>query len=290
MLLVTGITGLTGRFLYELLIKDGITARFLVRETGSYKELQKVDSAHFVTGDVSKAADIAAVLDNVDTVIHLVNIRYSPQIIEACKMRNIKRVIFVNTTSVYSKYQSAAGKYKELEANILSSGLDYTVIRPTMIYGNGQDKNIHKLIKLADRLPVFPIVGKGNHLMQPIYAGDAAWAIYKAYKKGETSLGKCYNIAGKEPLSYLELIKEIGAALGKNLRLIHVPYGIALAIGRLGDLIPNGLITYEKIQRLAEDKFFDYSDAVRDLDFAPMSFTEGVRKEVASLKEAGVLI
>lgn len=288
MVLVTGITGLTGRFLYDILCREKIKFRCLVRKSSKYKELKPYTSVEFVTGDVTSVEDIAVALDGIDTVIHLVNIRSSPQIIEACKIRNIKRVIFINTTSIYSKYQRYAKQYEELEKHILASDLDYTIIRPTMIYGNEQDKNIRKLVKLVATLPVFPIVGKGSHLMQPIYAKDVAEVIFSAYKN-DISIKNSYNVAGKETMSYLQLIKEIGKALDRDLKLFFVPYKLALAIGRIGDYIPNGLITYEKIQRLGEDKCFDYSEASKDLGFSPMSFSEGIKKEVAALKKAGLI-
>lgn len=64
---------------------------------------------------------------------------------------------------------------------------------------------------------------------------------------------------------------------------------MALAAGRVGELFPYGLLTVERVERLLEDKVFDYTDAVRDLGFAPISFQEGIYLEVAALREAGVI-
>lgn len=289
MLLVTGITGLTGRFLFREIENDGKIRglRCLVRKSGdlSWMSGSRPDICY---GDSNDVDDLARCMKDVEGVIHLVNIRCSPQIIEACKRSGVRRVVFVNTTGMYSRYQAYADLYRRLEEGIISSGLDYTIVRPTMIYGNQQDKNIHKLVKLLNRLPIFPVAGNGSSLMQPIYAGDLARVIYRAYKSSG-AIGKEYNVAGKESLSYLELLREITAALGKRRVFINIPYSLALLVGKLGDVIPNGLVNLERIQRLSEDKAFDYTKAQNDLGFDPLSFHEGIRLEVQSLKGAHVI-
>jgi nucleoside-diphosphate-sugar epimerase len=189
---------------------------------------------------------------------------------------------------MYSQYQKYASEYIEIEQKIKKSGLDYTIIRPTMIYGNHHDKNIHKLVKIVNRFPIVPIVGAGDSLMQPIYAKDLADVIAAA-ALSDASIRKEYNVAGKEPITYKNLIEEIARALGKKRLFLSVPYSLCLACGYLGDLIPNGLVNLERIQRLKEDKAFDYSLARDELGFSPRSFQEGIVLEIQALREAGVI-
>lgn len=289
MLLVTGITGLTGRFLFGEFKRQRRVGdlRCLIRSSSDLSWMGDV-IPDFCCGDVSDIKDLARCMEGVEGIIHLVNIRHSPQVIEACKQTGVKRVIFVNTTGMYSKYQAYSGLYRQLEERILASGLEYTIIRPTMIYGNHLDKNIHKLVKLMKRLPVFPVIGDGSSLMQPIYAEDLAKVIYHAFES-EKAIGNDYNVAGREPVSYMELLKEIANALGRKPLFFQVPYSFALLAGRLGDFIPNGLVNLERIQRLSEDKAFDYSKARDELGFNPMPFREGVMFEVKSLKKVGLI-
>ena len=54
-------------------------------------------------------------------------------------------------------------------------------------------------------------------------------------------------------------------------------------------MIPNRIISYEKVLRLREDKNFDYNDAIKDLDFSPISFEEGVVFEITELREQGII-
>ena len=289
MLLVTGITGLTGRFLLAELRKAGYAGRIrcLVRANSDVAWIADNDVELF-RGDVSDTASVREAVDGVAGVIHVAHIHNSRQITRACLERGIRRVLYVNTTGVFSKFRGCSELYRQLEKEILESGLDYTIVRPTMIYGNQRDRNIHKLVKVVNRFPVVPVLGRGQGLMQPIYAQDLARAIAEAFVR-PVSVGKAYNVAGKHPLPYIEILRAISRALNKKRRFVHIPYCFALAVGYVGNYIPNGLVDLEKVQRLSEDKAFDYSEAVRDLDFAPRSFEDGVILEVQVLHQAGII-
>lgn len=290
MLFITGVTGLTGRFLIDCLREAGYIGpiRCLVREHSDVSWIRDKDNTELYLGDVSNVKSLKVGLKGIEGVIHLVNIRFSPQIIEACHSAKVKRVIIVSTTGIYSKYRECSEEYKSLEKTIIESGLDYTIIRPTMIYGNQRDKNIHRLIMIIDKFPVIPVVGDGTGLMQPIYARDLARAIAEAYVR-PVSIGKAYNVAGKNPIKYIEILKLIADKLRKRRLFVKIPYSISLLAGYIGGLLNSKLIDVEKVKRVREDKVFDYSDAVRDLDFSPISFEEGIQLEINALREVGLI-
>ncbi|MGI5880028.1 MAG: SDR family oxidoreductase [Syntrophomonadaceae bacterium] len=289
MILVTGITGLTGRFLFKALRTQGYQGkiRCLVRESSDVSWMDD-DNFELVVGDVNDYNSLVTALAETTAVIHLVNIRSSPQVIQACYETGVKRAIFVNTTGIFSKYQQYAAEYQRLEAAMVNCTLDYTIIRPTMIYGNHQDKNIHKLVKVVNKYPIIPVLGSGYGLMQPIYAADLAVVIARALQN-DVSLNKAYNVAGRDPIRFKDMMDMISRKLGKRRLFITVPYFLALAAGYLGEIIPNGLIDVEKVRRLQEDKVFSYAEAFKDMDFAPLSFEQGVTLEVESLKDAGII-
>lgn len=165
--------------------------------------------------------------------------------------------------------------------------MDWTIIRPTMIYGNLRDRNISKLVRLVNRW-LMPVSAGGRALMQPIYVEDVAWTIARAALCPDT-VGKAYNIAGRDPLTYAQLLREIGAALGRRPRLLSVPSWLALLAGWAGEVVPNGLVNVEKIRRLREDRAFDYAEAQDELGFRPRSFAEGIQLEVTALRSEGVI-
>ena len=157
-----------------------------------------------------------------------------------------------------------------------------------MIYGNHQDKNIHKLVKIVNKYPIVPVIGKGYGLMQPIYAKDLAEVIAAAYMN-PVSMKKAYNVAGQNPISLREMMCLIADNINKRRLFINIPYLLALAAGHVGELIPNGLINVERIQRLREDNVFKYDEAEKELGFSPISFKEGIEHEIGALKRSGII-
>ena len=287
---ITGITGLTGRFLIPCFRDLGYRGRFkcLVRPTSDTGGLPPDPETELVVGDCREEASLDRLLEGADALVHVAGIGTAENVIAACKRMGTRRVVFVNTTGMFSKYRQYAAEYRRIEGEILRSGLDYTIIRPTMIYGNARDHNIHKLVLLVNRLPIVPVIGSGKARLQPIYAQDLAAVIARATLEPR-AVGQAYNVAGKEPIEYLELLKCITAALGKRRFFIKVPYPLALLAGYIAEKAGSDLVNVERVRRMAEHRTFDYSLASRDLGFAPRSFEEGIRLEIAAMRECGLI-
>ena len=101
------------------------------------------------------------------------------------------------------------------------SGVDWVILRPTLIYGLGQDKNISEIVRLIRRFGFFPLVGQAKGLRQPVHAEDVATACLSALEKTDV-VNRAYNLSGGETLSYREMINRVFTALGRRPRLI--PY------------------------------------------------------------------
>lgn len=289
MLLITGITGLTGKFLYKEIQKsyENKEVKYLVRSTSDISWLSENDNLVF--GDISSVDSIKHAFEDVTEVLHLAPRNQLLNILKVCEYHDINRIYYVNSTGIYSDFKRSSHVDLRNEVLLKNSNLMYTIIRPTMIYGNIQDGNIHILTKIMSRTPIYPIIGSGNGLMHPIYAGDLAKVIVNAINKEELTRFKEYNVAGKEPITYEQLLKEIATAMNKKVFFLKIPYTLALLIGKIGDKIPNKIINHEKILRLKEDKNFDYSLARTDLGFEPLSFKEGISLEIEALKEDGII-
>jgi nucleoside-diphosphate-sugar epimerase len=155
-----------------------------------------------------------------------------------------------------------------------------------MIYGGPRDRNMWRLIKFMRYSPIFPIFGDGKYLQQPIYVDDVAAAVLGCLKS-DVTIGKSYNIAGKHPLTYNEVIDTITKAMNKRVWKIHVPSKPVVSLlglfERLRLRIPFP-IKAEQVLRLNENKNFSYAEAQRDFGFSPLAFEEGIRLELSSLK------
>ena len=103
----------------------------------------------------------------------------------------------------------------EAEKLIVNSNLNWTILRPTMIFGSPKDRNMINLIKWIDKVPFIPIFGKGDNFQQPIYVKDLAWSIVEIIEKKKT-FNEIFNLSGPEPLTFKEIIKTISFYLGKK--------------------------------------------------------------------------
>jgi nucleoside-diphosphate-sugar epimerase len=169
------------------------------------------------------------------------------------------------------------------EDSIRMSGLAYTIIRPTMIFGAANDRNMSRLIEFIRRFPVIPILGPGKYLHHPVYVADVARAVLQALAS-PNAVNKEYNIAGRAPLTFNATIDTISNVLGRRVAKIHVPYWFCYAVFLLGEKLPlPSSIRLEQVQRLNQDKAFSYEQAANDFGFAPLDFETAIKHEIEGL-------
>jgi nucleoside-diphosphate-sugar epimerase len=93
-----------------------------------------------------------------------------------------------------------------------------------MIYGTDRDLNMHKLLKLLSKSPVYPIFGSGLGLMQPVHVQDLAAGLFASVMLGDKTVRKEYNLVGRYPLNYREIVREAAKALGRKIKLVSLPF------------------------------------------------------------------
>jgi nucleoside-diphosphate-sugar epimerase len=236
-------------------------------------------------GDLSDP-QLASLMMGTDVLINVASLGFghAEGIIQAAKAAGIRRAIFISTTAIFTRL-NAKSKQVRLAAEdaIQNSGLQYTILRPTMIYGSPRDRNMWRLIRLVRLSPVVPIFGDGSYLQQPIYVDDVAQAVLSCLSNDKT-ISKSYNIAGKDPLSYNELIDIVAGQLHKHVWKMHLPHRLVVSL--LGILERFGVpfpIKAEQVLRLNENKAFHYEQAQKDFGFQPLSFEEGIMRELQAI-------
>jgi uncharacterized protein YbjT (DUF2867 family) len=288
-ILLTGGTGLLGSGLLELLLAEGHEVRCLVRPDSPNVSRLDGHGVEIFRGDAGDEGDLYGALGGTDAFLHVAGIEHSPAVVGAARRSGVGRLVVVGSTSAHSAYAFRSGPKLEMERVVRSSGLLWTIVRPTMIYGSERDKNIHRLLRFLDRWPFFPMFGPGTNLWQPVYHEDCARAILETLKHPET-VHQSYDLPGANPLTYLDLVKTAAAALGRRPRIIRIPIEpvrrVLVAAERLRLPLP---VDSGQVTRLREDKAYPYGDARRDFDYAPRPFREGVALEVTRLRKLGML-
>lgn len=232
MLLVTGITGHTGRYFLQELMNNKYEGpiRCIVRETSDTSFLDTSGlNIEKVVGNLNDTDFIDTVMDGVETVMHIYNIHHSPLIVQAAIKKKVKRAILVHNTGIYSEFKSASEGYKKIEQKILElknkpkCPTNITILRPSTIYGDICDKNMSKFIKMVDKLRVMPVISGGNSLIQPVNARDLAKALFSVLLSPKDTDGKAYDLSGERPIKMIDAFKLISKELNKKTIYISMP-------------------------------------------------------------------
>jgi nucleoside-diphosphate-sugar epimerase len=286
MVLITGITGHSGTWLLRRFSKENYPGevRCTIRGSSDSRLLEESGLPFCkVTGDLSDPAFLDRAMGGVRTVLHIAGIMLSARIIEAAIRNGVQRAILVHTTGRFSRFKSAAEEYMRIEDAILElrARISITVLRPTMIYGSSRDQNMYKLVDYLYRHKFFPIFGSGNNLMQPVHASDLGNAYFDVLNNPRTTSNREYDLPGKAPLTYVELVKAVSDELGRENILVPVPMFLSLMGARIYNRMSrNPRISVEQVMRMNEDKAFSYDSAARDFGYRPLSFEEGIKDEV----------
>ncbi len=178
-------------------------------------------------------------------------VRNTKTLIRAAEAAGVKRIVHVSITnpSIDSPLPYFKGK-AELEQAILSSSLSYAILRPAVLFGEG-DILINNIAFMLKRFSLFAIPGSGEYHVQPIFVNDLAELAVGA---GQRSDSYTVDAVGPETYTYTELVKMIRRAIGSRSMLVHMPpIIIGFASGVLGAILKDVVLTGDEIKGLMDD-------------------------------------
>lgn len=297
MILVTGATSQLGEIIVRNLSRNNEKVLCFVRKTSNIKRI-KLNNVDFVYGDYNDIDSIKNALENVEYLIHIGGIWYEHDFLSILKNNTrFKKAVFVGSTSRFQKINSEdlkeielVSKMSQAENEINESKINTVIMRPTMLYGIDKDKNILNLINFMNKYHCFPIIGKGTGKKQPVYVGDVADAVISVLFN-EQIIKNEYNVPGAEPIVYKDMIATIKKNLNKPVLVFHIPVWLARLGFKLYKLLNNKTIVNEAmINRVNKDFLFDYEKAKEDFDYSPLTFEQGVKKQIEFLVETRKLL
>jgi nucleoside-diphosphate-sugar epimerase len=286
---VTGATGFVGRNLCRLLTERRMPYVALARETSNVAPLTAI-GATVRRADLCDVPALTRALEGCAAVVHLaaaadvtdpalnarVNVAGVEALIAACRPGGVRRVLFFSSNCATRRLRDAYGVTKfEGEQRFAASGLDVTVFRPTMIYG-ADSKEFGTFVRTVRRCPLVPIIGSGRHTIRPVALPDVLEAALAALARPAT-IGRTYDIAGPESISFNDLVHLVARLIGRRRRIMHVPVGLARVGARcLGALMKHPPVTVDQVLAFAQDTQADIEPARRDLDFRPRPLEPGL--------------
>jgi NADH dehydrogenase len=288
---LTGGTGFVGSELLRQLLAAGHAVRALVRE-GSQGKLTAAENVELYLGDVTDAASLVGALEGCDAVIHLVGIiREFPgrgvtfkeihvdgteNMLEACKEQGVSRYLHMSSNGTRERSNTAYHRTKwQAEELVRDSALDWTIFRPSIIFGPGSEF-VGMLAELIRRIPVVPVIGDGRYRMQPVALEQVAASFVKALEMSET-ISTAYHLGGGESYSYDEILEITARAIGKaKVVKLHQPLFMIKPMIRMMQGCEHFPISSDQLKMLVEGNVCDAGDWAQAFGLEPISYAEGV--------------
>ncbi len=277
-LLLTGATGQIGDFLLPLLEEAGHRVNAISR-----KSRAPTQTLTWIQADLEEPGSLARAAGHCDVLIHMAPIWTLPPQLPGLSETGIERILAFGSTSRFGKRDSTNPHEREVVNKLIGAeeglieqcarqGMDWTLFRPTLIYGSGRDQNVNSIRRFVERWGFFPIAGKGSGLRQPAHAADLAGACLAAMD-AEASRNKAYNLSGGETLSYRKMVERIFDAAGRKSRILSLPLPpLRLALKAASRLPGYGFVQPEMADRMNRDLVYEHRDAAADFGYAPRPF------------------
>lgn len=295
-ILLTGATGYIGNSLISYLLMNNIEIRALIRPNSVSKIKKEVQQQiEIVTGDVTEKSSLTGKLKGIDSIIYLPGlIREFPKkgitfraihfdgvmnLVDEAIRSDVKRFILISANGVRFDASTAYHKTKyNGEEYLKHSGLEWTILRPSVIFGDegkGYQNFISVLIDLINMFPYFvPVIGTGKYRFQPIHIHNLFEVIIKCLR-GQEAIGKVFHVCGKEMFSYNELIDQISSFVGKKKIRIQLPVGLMKFISRMLESYRWFPVTNAQIKMMLEENVCsDGVDIFKEFNIKPILFSE----------------
>ncbi len=296
---VTGGSGFVGREVIRQLRQAGHSIRVLARSSRSHR-VQELVSRYAVgvkVGDVLVPGSLAGALDGTDAVIHLIGIisevgghtfemvhtQGTRNIVAAAQAAGVKRFIHM---SALGTRPDAAARYHQskwaAEEIVRHSSLDYTIFRPSLIYGP-EDHFVNLFARIVRVSPAVPVIGSGRARFQPVSVKAVAKAFVKSLTEPK-SISQTYDLCGPESLTSAEMLDQILVVMGRKRWKLRLPLGLAWCQAVFLEFIFPWLLrkappfNRDQLIMLEEDNAGDPRGAERLFGLEPVLFREGIAR------------
>ncbi len=248
-ILILGGTGFVGRHVCEKLAGGDYRVTVLTRRRSNARDLQMLPMLDVAEGSAYDAAALEPLVAEQDAVINLVAILHGTEaafdkahvqlplaLVKACNAAGQRRIVHVSSlgadVNAPSMYQRSKARG---EAVLLGSGLDISVLRPSVIFG-AEDKFLNTFASLQKLFPVIPLAGS-TAKFQPVWVEDVASAIVECVENRST-IGQTYEACGPEIFTLRQLVQLAGQYSGNDKPVIGLPDALARIQARLMELAP----------------------------------------------------
>jgi uncharacterized protein YbjT (DUF2867 family) len=279
---VTGAFGFIGRHIARGLLESGEAVRTITTHPDKPNPFGSAVEA--MPYNFHRPDDLVASLRGASTLFNTYWVRFeyggstfeqairnTVTLFDSAKRAGVKRVVHVSVTnpSLESPLAYYRGKARQEQA-LVSSGLPYAIVRPTLVFGDG-DILVNNIAWLLRTFPVFPIGGAGDYRLQPVHVRDVATI---AIACGREPHAMKLDAVGPETFTFEELVRVLAAKLKPKVRFVHLPPALTIALGQLvGLTLGDVLLTRAELQGLMDEMLTS-----KQAPNAPTRFTEWIEE------------
>ncbi|MDH5285869.1 MAG: complex I NDUFA9 subunit family protein [Betaproteobacteria bacterium] len=267
--LVLGGTGFVGRHVVAKLAAQGHRVVVPTRRRDRAREVVLLPTVTVVEASVSDSRRLAELVARADCVVNLVGILHEQgretfaaahvelprSVVAACKSAGVRRLVHMSALGASadgpSRYQRSKG---EAEALVAASGLDWTILRPSVIFGRG-DSFLAMFAKLLRLMPVVALAAP-NARFQPVWIGDVAHCFAHSVDDART-IGQRYDLCGPQVYTLRELVAYVGRVSGHPRPIVPLGPGLSALQARLLELLPVKLMTRDNLASMSRDNVSD---------------------------------
>lgn len=243
------------------------------------------EDAQFLRCDATGAID-PAVFEGCDAVVNLVGIkreegdntfeaahvRAVENVIEAMHAAGVRRLVHISVSASRASNDPYLHTKHRGEQMVEGSGLEFTILRPAVVYGSGDDM-LHNLAKAIRQSPVFPAPGGGHAKLAVVDVRDVALAVRRSLER-PASIGCSYDIVGPEDITLRDLVARVATATQLRTAVLGVPVVLQrIGAGVMEKVLRDPPITTAQLGMLTTGVVGDPNPARRDLELDPRPFT-----------------
>ena len=294
MILVTGGTGVMGSVLVRMLAQQQNKVRVLCMPGDPFAARVKNMAADIRYADIANKIDILNVCEGVKTVYHLaaiiiskdekafenINAEGTRNITEEAARAGVGHFIYVSSASVtYPAPTPYSLSKRRAEDIVKNSGLAYTILRPTLVYGEKGGQEFDMYLNYLKKFPAVPFIGNGAPLKRPVYVEDVNAGLL-AVCGNEKSFGKTYNLSGGEAVSMIDFTRLCLKLMGMGHKpIVHLPVWLCRMIAVLMKLfMSDPPLKWQVIAGITQDANLDPAEAMADLGYSPAKVSEKLSK------------
>lgn len=296
--LVTGAAGFVGSHVIPALLEAGHRVVGLVHRDESVDEVhrrltpEQRASVRTVIGDVTKPESLPSALEGVDAVVHLaalprdwdggeslrlVNTEGTRFMLAAAREAGVRRFVHQGALGVTDDPELHYARSKaRAEALVRESGLDWTILKPSVLYGP-RDGFFNILAGLVRMSPgVVPLTGQGDARFQPLAVGDLARVVVRTLED-PTTVGRTYELGGPRHWTYREIMEEVLRGMDARRVMVPMPVPVIRLVAATAEFvrIPFPVAT-DQLRQLRLDNIGPLDTIEREFGFAPRDMAGGL--------------